>query len=306
MRIKPVDEMRRQKGRHITSGKSQPTTALQPAKGCFPVNDCLGKLRAVTVALRILTLLLSLFVAGPLGLSAHALVRPETRVGGSPHFSSVFASAASSQAAEPHQENPGCGYDFAPAVHKYLYCHDDPINRIDPSGHLDLVQLGTTFAIQGAIGAVSAGGINYALHRDGKRAAIAAAWGFGIGGVGGTAIAYLRSFYLARSLAAEAAGGAATGAGTGAVALAEGDTVIGIVLKGNVVPQSVMIAGAPHTAAATAAGVTTQTAGQLAEGAAAFTASKVGGEIVVLGSGTYGGTMKVAEETIAAVRAFFH
>ena len=192
------------------------------------------------------------------------------------------------------------------SLHKYLYCHANPVNGTDPSGlEFNLVSLGKTFAIQGSLGALVSGGINFAIHRDGRKAAVAAAWGFGIGGVGGTGIAYLRSFYLSRSLAAEAAVGAGAGAGTGAIAIAEGDTVIGIVLNGRVVPQSVMIAGAPHSAAATAAGVLTQT-GTLVEGAAAFTASKAGGEIVVMGSGTFGGTLAVAEKTIAAVRAFFH
>lgn len=87
------------------------------------------------MALRISSPLLWLLIAGPLCVSGRAMVRPETRVGGSPGFSSVFASELPSQVTEPHQEKPGCGYDFAPGVHNYLYAHANPAMNTDPSGH---------------------------------------------------------------------------------------------------------------------------------------------------------------------------
>ena len=75
----------------------------------------------MTVALRILSLLLCLLTAGPMSLPAHALARPETRVG--EIFSSPLKSASESpsQVVETHRENRQCDYDFVPGVHKYLY-----------------------------------------------------------------------------------------------------------------------------------------------------------------------------------------
>lgn len=93
------------------------------------------------MAARILSLLLCLLIAGPMSLPAHAFARPETRVGGSPVFASAFASADRDQTLEAHRESRGCGYDFASGVCKYLYCQADPVNRIDPSGMMDLIQL---------------------------------------------------------------------------------------------------------------------------------------------------------------------
>jgi hypothetical protein len=63
------------------------------------------------------------------------VVPPKNRVGGSAAFSFVFAFQYIGQTLDTHGENGGCGYDFAPGVHKYLYVEDNPVNGIDPSGH---------------------------------------------------------------------------------------------------------------------------------------------------------------------------
>jgi hypothetical protein len=73
---------------------------------------------------------------------------PKNRVGGSAAFSFVFAFQYIGETLDTPSENDGCGYDFASGVHKYLYAADDPVNRIDPSGHdygsFD-INLGTIF-----------------------------------------------------------------------------------------------------------------------------------------------------------------
>lgn len=102
----------------------------------------------VPMVYRILSLLLGLLVAGPMSVPVRALARSETRVGGGAEFSSVLASPSASQVGQAHQESLGCAYDFASGVHKYLYCHDDPVNSIDPSGHESLI------TIQAAMGLV--------------------------------------------------------------------------------------------------------------------------------------------------------
>ena len=73
-------------------------------------------------------------MAGLMSSTAWAMTRPENRVG--KFFSSPLKTAAIfSQPVDTRRENPGYGYDFASGVRIYLYCHDNPINRIDPSGH---------------------------------------------------------------------------------------------------------------------------------------------------------------------------
>ncbi len=67
-------------------------------------------------------------------MPASALCRPETRVGGSPVFSSVFASQETANPVGTPSENPACGYDFASRVHKYLYVQDNPVCNYDPTG----------------------------------------------------------------------------------------------------------------------------------------------------------------------------
>jgi len=108
----------------------------------FPVHRRFATLAAiVTMPFRILSLLLCLLVAGPMSTPAWALARPETRVG--KIFSAPLKSAAADldQTLDARWENPACGYDFASGVCKYLYCHADPVNRIDPSGMMDMIQL---------------------------------------------------------------------------------------------------------------------------------------------------------------------
>lgn len=142
---------------------------------------------------RVLHLLLCALLAGLLSLSGWASVRTEIRlacvadvmakkgVGGSPSFSSVFASPSPSQVAEPHQENQGCDYDFAPAVHKYLYTHANPINGVDPSGcEFSLLGLNVSQAISGELQAFRTAGIAYA-----KRVARNSLYGAVIGGAAG-------------------------------------------------------------------------------------------------------------------------
>lgn len=200
-------------------------------------------------------------------------------------------------------------------LHKYLYCHANPVNAADPSGHDAGFSFGGFMAaasIQGAIGGALSGGISYALHGDPGRAARAAGVGFGVGFAGGGAVYAIRWVMAARAAAAElAAGGLATGLGTGAVLIPEGEVVIGIVMNGRVVTQSVLNAGAGHIQAARAAGALAQGTSEptLVAGAEAFTAIKAGGEITVAGSGTFHGIGRLAtisDEAILAVRAFFH
>jgi len=82
--------------------------------------------------------LLCVLLLGLTNLPASALCRPETRVGGSPAFSSVFASQETANPVGTPSENGGRDYDFASGVHKYLYAQDNPVDGSDPSGNDDL------------------------------------------------------------------------------------------------------------------------------------------------------------------------
>lgn len=95
----------------------------------------------------VLHLLLCLLLAF-LGTPASAHCRPETRVGGSLVFLPIFASQESANPIDTPLENGGCGYDFASGLHKYLYCQNNPVNHIDPSGHDDLGELVVNMGIQ--------------------------------------------------------------------------------------------------------------------------------------------------------------
>jgi RHS repeat-associated protein len=53
------------------------------------------------------------------------------------------------------------------SLHRYLFCHDDPINRIDPSGHEDLIELMSSAAIDVGLSTMLAVGINYAAEKVG-------------------------------------------------------------------------------------------------------------------------------------------
>ncbi len=95
----------------------------------------------MTVPFRILSLLLCLLIAGPMSTAAWAIARPETRVGNFFPTSPKSAAADHAQTAGTRWENPACGYDFASGVCKYLYCHANPVNGWDPSGHENLISL---------------------------------------------------------------------------------------------------------------------------------------------------------------------
>ena len=91
-----------------------------------------------------------------MGTPAWAHCRPETRVGGSPAFSSIFASQETANPVGTPIENKGCGYDFASGVHKYLYANANPINIDDPSGHDgDVISLDVSMNLAAGIGAFS-------------------------------------------------------------------------------------------------------------------------------------------------------
>jgi Pretoxin HINT domain len=114
---------------------------------------------------RVLHLFVCVLLIGPLSAPGWALARPETRVGGSPVFSSTFASQSASQVAEPHQENGACRYDFASGVHKYLYAHANPVMMTDPSGHESLIGVSIASTIGTSLHAMYDGG-NLAVQQS--------------------------------------------------------------------------------------------------------------------------------------------
>ena len=92
------------------------------------------------------------------GTTAFAHCRPENRVWGFSEKTSDFASQENVNPIAASGENPGCGYDFASGVHKYLYCQNDPMNMVDPSGRDgDIPTLDITMSAGEAIDAGSAG-----------------------------------------------------------------------------------------------------------------------------------------------------
>lgn len=48
------------------------------------------------------------------------------------------------------------------SLHKYLYCHDNSINGIDPSGRLEITQMMVTWTVIGVLGAITA---DVAVHK---------------------------------------------------------------------------------------------------------------------------------------------
>jgi len=46
-----------------------------------------------------------------------------------------------------------------PSLHKYLYCHSDPVNYIDPSGLWSLAEMSATTLISAGLGGLGAGGV---------------------------------------------------------------------------------------------------------------------------------------------------
>jgi hypothetical protein len=61
--------------------------------------------------------------------------RPENRVWGFSEKPADFAAQETAKPIDTPGENPGCGYDFASGVHKYLYCKANLVDMVDPSGH---------------------------------------------------------------------------------------------------------------------------------------------------------------------------
>jgi len=86
---------------------------------------------------------------------AWGVCRSENRVGGSPVFSSDFASQETANPIGTRAENPSCGYDFASGVHKYLYAQDNPVVGTDPSGHDDDLDFGFNIRLGSIFGALS-------------------------------------------------------------------------------------------------------------------------------------------------------
>jgi len=97
---------------------------------------------------RILSLILCALLAGPLTAPAKTHVSLENRVWNFFQSSPVFASESPAQVPEPHRESGCCGYDFASGVHNYLYAHNNPVNRIDPSGNESIISVVSSFAIR--------------------------------------------------------------------------------------------------------------------------------------------------------------
>lgn len=90
------------------------------------------------------------------------------------------------QAAELHQENEAAEPGAASGVHVYLYAHADPVNGVDPSGHMTQVELLTGFSVQAVffratVGAVIGAGDAYFRGYD---IADGAMWGAAFGVVG--------------------------------------------------------------------------------------------------------------------------
>ena len=108
---------------------------------------------------RIILLLLCSFISGLMSLSGSASAQSENRVW--EFFSKAPQSVPSFlfQTVEPYRENAPSFYDFASGVHKYLYAHCDPVNRIDPSGHESLIGVFIGSSISASLSDIYNGGV---------------------------------------------------------------------------------------------------------------------------------------------------
>lgn len=115
------------------------------------------------------------------------------------------------------------------SLHRYLYCANNPVNCVDPSGYDgELTSLLTAVAIQGSIGAVVSGAIDYAAHRSLKRAAKAAGFGFVIGGALGGAFHGIKALIAVRG-AATALEVSATTASTQLISTTTDGVLLGVI-----------------------------------------------------------------------------
>jgi hypothetical protein len=117
---------------------------------------------------------------------ARACAEAKTAPGGFCEKYGGNALRADAQAAGPHQEKAAAEPGTASGVHDYLYAHADPVNGIDPSGHMTQVELLTGFSVQAVlfratVGAVIGAGDAYFRGYDIADGAI---WGAAFGVVG--------------------------------------------------------------------------------------------------------------------------
>jgi RHS repeat-associated protein len=121
------------------------------------------------------------------------------------------------------------------SLHRYLYCANNPVNCVDPSGYDgELTSLLAVIAIQGSIGAVVSGAIDYAAHRSLKRAAKAAGFGFIIGGTLGGAFHGIKALLAVRG-AVTALEVSATAASTQLVTTTTDGVLLGVIDSGGTI-----------------------------------------------------------------------
>ncbi len=107
------------------------------------------------------------------------------------------------------------------SLHNYLYCHDDPIQGVDPTGKF----FGATVGIAIGLGAVIGAGFGY--YHDGWRGALVGAFA---GGAAGAAVA-LASPALASLFGTSFWGGVGFGATTGGLGGAVNGLIYGTLVK---------------------------------------------------------------------------
>ena len=183
------------------------------------------------------------------------------------------------------------------SLHRYLYCAGNPVNCIDPSGReFSFSGLLTAIAINATISAIITFPIDYAFHRSVNHALKSAGFSAIIGGA-------LGAFFYAGGAALAAADVATVDAvsATGAIALNEGEVIIGIVKGGQIIKYS--LPNTSHAFLANQAGVLAADGQTLIQGAQAFTLVKESGEIFVTGSINF--NRSVTQEAITAVKSAF-